>query len=192
MAGVLLARSSAPPCSWPYSSPPRLAGTPHSGGALRGGPDDGDAPAARPGAIGNVRSIRPGPRRRPCSAARVAGQLWLFWVAPLVGAAIAGLVFRGFRPTRRTRRPPLPVTGETDDEDTDERADDEAGDADSDDGCRRGDAATATAAAPVRGGSAAGPAQASPRQARPRCPPRVGDDAGVITTRPSATSRERQ
>ena len=23
-------------------------------------------------------------------------QLWLFWVAPLVGAAIAGLVFRGF------------------------------------------------------------------------------------------------
>lgn len=24
------------------------------------------------------------------------GQLWLFWVAPLVGAAIAGLVFRGF------------------------------------------------------------------------------------------------
>jgi aquaporin Z len=24
------------------------------------------------------------------------GQLWLFWIAPLVGAAIAGLVFRGF------------------------------------------------------------------------------------------------
>lgn len=24
------------------------------------------------------------------------GQLWLFWVAPLVGAALAGLVFRGF------------------------------------------------------------------------------------------------
>ena len=24
------------------------------------------------------------------------GQLWLFWVAPLVGAAIAALVFRGF------------------------------------------------------------------------------------------------
>ena len=24
------------------------------------------------------------------------GQLWLFWVAPLVGAAVAGLVFRGF------------------------------------------------------------------------------------------------
>ncbi|CAN7429185.1 MIP/aquaporin family protein [Arthrobacter sp. LjRoot14] len=27
------------------------------------------------------------------------GQLWLFWVAPLVGAAIAGLVFRGFAET---------------------------------------------------------------------------------------------
>src|SRR6478752_5434070 len=27
------------------------------------------------------------------------GQLWLFWVAPLVGAAVAGLVFRGFAHT---------------------------------------------------------------------------------------------
>ncbi|MGO4491606.1 MIP/aquaporin family protein [Arthrobacter sp. 2YAF22_2] len=27
------------------------------------------------------------------------GQLWLFWVAPLVGAAVAGLVFRGFAQT---------------------------------------------------------------------------------------------
>ena len=27
------------------------------------------------------------------------GQLWLFWVAPVVGAAIAGLVFRGFAQT---------------------------------------------------------------------------------------------
>jgi aquaporin Z len=27
------------------------------------------------------------------------GQLWLFWVAPLVGAALAGLVFRGFAQT---------------------------------------------------------------------------------------------
>lgn len=27
------------------------------------------------------------------------GQLWLFWVAPLVGAAVAGLVFRGFAST---------------------------------------------------------------------------------------------
>ena len=49
------------------------------------------------------------------------GQLWLFWVAPLVGAAVAGLVFRGFAqgavgdrcsrpprraPRRRTKRMP--------------------------------------------------------------------------------------
>jgi aquaporin Z len=42
------------------------------------------------------------------------GQLWLFWVAPVVGAAIAGLVFRGFaqstapaapRPDARPARP---------------------------------------------------------------------------------------
>ncbi len=30
------------------------------------------------------------------SNADALGQLWLFWVAPLVGAAVAGLVFRGF------------------------------------------------------------------------------------------------
>lgn len=30
------------------------------------------------------------------SSPAALGQLWLFWVAPLVGAALAGLVFRGF------------------------------------------------------------------------------------------------
>lgn len=30
------------------------------------------------------------------SSSWAVGQLWLFWVAPLLGAAIAGLVFRGF------------------------------------------------------------------------------------------------
>lgn len=30
------------------------------------------------------------------SSPEALGQLWLFWVAPLVGAALAGLVFRGF------------------------------------------------------------------------------------------------
>jgi aquaporin Z len=30
------------------------------------------------------------------------GQLWLFWVAPLVGAVLAGLVFRGFTPVQAT------------------------------------------------------------------------------------------
>ena len=37
------------------------------------------------------------------------GQLWLFWVAPVVGAAIAGLVFRGFAralSAQTGRRPP--------------------------------------------------------------------------------------
>ena len=33
------------------------------------------------------------------------GQLWLFWVAPVVGAAIAGLVFRGFVQSARTSDP---------------------------------------------------------------------------------------
>ncbi len=32
------------------------------------------------------------------------GQLWLFWVAPLVGAALAGLVFRGFAQLQRRPR----------------------------------------------------------------------------------------
>ena len=59
------------------------------------------------------------------SSPDVLGQLWLFWVAPLVGAAVAGLVFRGvcarhrrpataLRPprratTRRTKRMRLPA-----------------------------------------------------------------------------------
>ena len=42
------------------------------------------------------------------------GQLWLFWVAPLVGAAIAGLVFRGFVQSARTSDPATAaVTGQT-------------------------------------------------------------------------------
>jgi aquaporin Z len=36
-------------------------------------------------------------------------QLWLFWVAPLVGAALAGLVYRGLLEAE-TESPP-PVTG---------------------------------------------------------------------------------
>jgi aquaporin Z len=32
------------------------------------------------------------------------GQLWLFWVAPVVGAAIAGLVFRGFAQSAQTAK----------------------------------------------------------------------------------------
>jgi aquaporin Z len=37
-------------------------------------------------------------------------QLWVFWVAPLVGAAIAGLVFRGFA-ERATATSPAPADG---------------------------------------------------------------------------------
>jgi aquaporin Z len=36
------------------------------------------------------------------------GQLWLFWVAPVVGAAIAGLVFRGF--AQSVARPASPAS----------------------------------------------------------------------------------
>ena len=40
------------------------------------------------------------------------GQLWLFWVAPLVGAALAGLVFRGFA-LLAPAAVPAPVTAGT-------------------------------------------------------------------------------
>ncbi len=51
-------------------------------------------------------------------------QLWLFWVAPLVGAAIAGLIFRGFGETAPAVvaevEEPLPADG------WDEKSDDDA------------------------------------------------------------------
>ncbi|MCZ9880844.1 MIP/aquaporin family protein [Arthrobacter sp. B2a2-09] len=51
-------------------------------------------------------------------------QLWLFWVAPLVGAAIAGLIFRGFGETAPAAvaevEEPLPADG------WDEKSDDDA------------------------------------------------------------------
>ncbi|MGO4855923.1 MIP/aquaporin family protein [Arthrobacter sp. 2MCAF14] len=51
-------------------------------------------------------------------------QLWLFWVAPLVGAAIAGLIFRGFGETTPVAvaevEEPLPADG------WDEKSDDDA------------------------------------------------------------------
>ena len=43
------------------------------------------------------------------------GQLWLFWVAPLVGAALAGLVFRGFALTTPAAGPG-PDTASADDQ----------------------------------------------------------------------------
>lgn len=54
------------------------------------------------------------------------GQLWLFWIAPLIGAAIAGLLFTVLSPS------PAPVADweedewEDDDEDLDPQVDDEA------------------------------------------------------------------
>lgn len=67
------------------------------------------------------------------------GQLWLFWVAPLVGAAIAGLVFRGFSDATGG----TPATGTAagapgSDEDLAQDFDDVA---DSDDAADSGDAA---------------------------------------------------
>lgn len=51
-------------------------------------------------------------------------QLWLFWVAPLVGAAIAGLIFRGFGETTPVAvaeiEEPLPADG------PEEKSDDDA------------------------------------------------------------------
>ncbi|WP_437770734.1 MIP/aquaporin family protein [Arthrobacter sp. KNU40] len=51
-------------------------------------------------------------------------QLWLFWVAPLVGAAIAGLIFRGFGETTPVAvaeiEEPLPADG------LEEKSDDDA------------------------------------------------------------------
>ncbi|BAS17415.1 aquaporin Z [Arthrobacter sp. Hiyo8] len=51
-------------------------------------------------------------------------QLWLFWVAPLVGAAIAGLIFRGFGETTPVAvaevEEPLPADG------WEEKSDDDA------------------------------------------------------------------
>jgi aquaporin Z len=49
------------------------------------------------------------------------GQLWLFWVAPLVGAALAGLVFRGFaRSTPAAAPGPDTALAPEDDDEPDE------------------------------------------------------------------------
>jgi aquaporin Z len=49
------------------------------------------------------------------------GQLWLFWVAPVVGAAIAGLVCRGFVQSARTSDPATAaVTGQPTAQSTDQ------------------------------------------------------------------------
>ena len=59
------------------------------------------------------------------------GQLWLFWIAPLVGAALAGLVFRGFAQSAPAAVPAPDTAGTADAPDTADAADtaeaDEAG-----------------------------------------------------------------
>lgn len=57
------------------------------------------------------------------SSSDTLGQLWLFWVAPLVGAALAGLVFRGFA---QSTPAPVPVNAAVDELD-------DAGDVDAQD-----------------------------------------------------------
>ncbi len=74
-------------------------------------------------------------------------QLWLFWVAPLVGAAIAGLIFRGFGETTPVAvaeiEEPLPVDG------LEESSDDEAEAADPERAAEVSTPAAAPAAAPA-------------------------------------------
>ncbi len=74
-------------------------------------------------------------------------QLWLFWVAPLVGAAIAGLIFRGFGETTPVAvaeiEEPLPADG------LEESSDDEAEAADPERAAEVSTPAAAPAAAPA-------------------------------------------
>jgi len=71
------------------------------------------------------------------------GQLWLFWVAPLVGAAVAGLVFRGFA---HTSAPLAAVPADPDERDGFADADDLGDDEDPADLADRGDMAPAAPA----------------------------------------------
>ncbi|MBT2553817.1 MIP/aquaporin family protein [Arthrobacter sp. ISL-5] len=102
------------------------------------------------------------------------GQLWLFWVAPLVGAAIAGLVFRGFSESAAVGAAAARSAGEdeeaaADSLDSDDE-NDESDDGKSDDGAdaRRASAdrtSAAGGAAPAAAGGAA--AGAAPGSAKP-------------------------
>ncbi|MCX6498221.1 MAG: aquaporin [Arthrobacter sp.] len=85
------------------------------------------------------------------------GQLWLFWVAPLVGAAVAGLVFRGFA---HTSVRPAAVSG---DAEAEFAADDDEVDGDGFDGLDDVDHLDAATAAPF----SAAAKEPAPGPARP-------------------------
>jgi len=84
------------------------------------------------------------------------GQLWLFWVAPLAGAAIAGLVFRGFaEPVTAVSASAADESvlddSDADDDDDEDDDEDDVDDVDADvaDGAAAGPAKAAAPAKPV-------------------------------------------
>lgn len=80
-------------------------------------------------------------------------QLWLFWVAPLVGAAIAGLVFRGFADSQASATAGAPGAGHSGPDSELSDADDFSDD--DDDAAELIDSGLVTPDDAARGGSAA-------------------------------------
>ena len=123
-------------------------------------------------AIGNVPF---NPARATASAIfsspEALGQLWLFWAAPVVGAAVAGLVFRGFAQTadQTAELSMVNSAGQANDRRSDETADAEP---DSDfnhaefDGAELASAAAASSVRSSASGSAPNPALSSAGAAR--------------------------
>ncbi|MDN4643512.1 MIP/aquaporin family protein [Arthrobacter sp. PsM3] len=95
------------------------------------------------------------------SSPDVLGQLWLFWVAPLVGAALAGLVYRGF-----ARTAPAAVTVPVPDT-APETGDDDGPDAGPDGGDARVSAPADTGSDEARDFFDAGPGAGAGRGTRP-------------------------
>ncbi|WP_077490170.1 aquaporin [Sinomonas mesophila] len=90
----------------------------------------------------------------------VLAQLWLFWVAPILGAVIVGLIFRGFGSPEDLHRATAGALADV------------TAEATRDDGARASDAAVAAAAAETAEDAAAAEAQ--------------GETAGTATAEPQA------